>query len=383
MRPSATAIRWVLCLLLTAAASPAAVQASQDAAPPLDPTVLKRLSVEELMEIDVTSVSKRSEPLSTAAAAISVITAEDIRRYGATSLPELLRLATGLEVARADGHTWAISARGLNITTANKLQVLIDGRSIYTPLFSGVFWDVQDTFLNDVERIEVIRGPGATLWGANAVNGVINIITKSAAQSQGGRVFAVGGEGEGAAAGLRYGGRTEGGTAYRTYARFEHTAPLVFSNGASAHDPIERTQGGFRVDGGGGGDAFTVQGDLYSGFYADPVSADASLDGGNLLGRWTRRTSDTSDWKLQVYVDQTHRSIPQLFAEERRTYDLDLQRHFQPGGRQDVVWGVGYRVSGDQVQNSDLVAFLPPGWSRPWSTPSCRTRSPSSPSACA
>jgi iron complex outermembrane receptor protein len=362
MKLSAARVRRALCLLAAAALSRAAHAAAQpeEARPPVDPSILKRLSVEELMEIDVTSVSKRSEPLSTAAAAVSVITGEDIRRSGVTSLPEALRLAVGLEVARVDGHTWAVSARGFNITTANKLQVLIDGRSIYTPLFSGVFWDVQDTLLADIDRIEVIRGPGAALWGANAVNGVINIITKSAAATQGGRVVAAGGEREGAIAGVRYGGTTAGGTAYRAYGRFSHYAPLVFANGASAHDPLQRTQGGFRVDGGGDGGAFTLQGDLYDGYYGDPTAGDGALGGGNLLGRWTRRTSERSDWRLQAYVDATHRSIPNLFSEERRTYDVDLQHHSLLGARHEVVWGLGYRLSDDRVVNSNLVAFLPP-----------------------
>lgn len=344
--------------VLAFAAASAAAQT--EAGPPSDPSVLKRLSVEELMEIDVTSVSKRREPLSTAAAAITVLTGEDIRRAGVTSLPEALRLATGLEVARVDGHSWAISARGFNSTTANKLQVLIDGRTIYTPLFSGVFWDVQDTLLADVDRIEVIRGPGATLWGSNAVNGVINIITKSADQSQGGRAFAVGGPGEGTLGGVRYGGRTAGGAAYRAYVRLSHYSSLVFADGRSAQDPLEREQGGFRVDGGHGGDAFTLEGDLYNGRYDDPVSGDGALGGGNLVARWTRRTGESSDWRLQAYVDATHRSIPSFFAEERRTYDLDLQHHSLLGARQEVVWGLGYRLSDDSVINSRVIAFLPP-----------------------
>ncbi|HXO18936.1 MAG TPA: TonB-dependent receptor [Thermoanaerobaculia bacterium] len=348
---------------LAAAAAAAEEPASE---PPLDPVALKRLSVEQLMEIDVTSVSKRSEPLSAAAAAITVITAEDIRRSGVTNLPDALRLATGLEVAQADGHTWAISARGFNATTANKLQVLIDGRSVYTPLFSGVFWDIQDTLLADVDRIEVIRGPGATLWGANAVNGVINIITKDAAHSQGGRVFAAGGPGEGALAGTRYGGTTDGGMAYRVYGKTTHQDALVLPSGASANDPLQRAQGGFRLDvgggggGGGGADSFTLQGDLNTGYYGDAVFGDSDLDGGNLLARWSRRSSDTSDWRLQAYVDYTHRSIPALFAEQRRTFDLDLQHHLLAGSRHELVWGLGYRVSGDRVENSAVIAFLPP-----------------------
>src|SRR5436305_1023257 len=188
--------RCAFYLLLLAGVPALCAQSGELAAAAADPSALKRLSLEELMQIDVTSVSKRSERLSAAAAAITVITAEDIRRSGAANLPEALRLATGLEVAQADGSTWAISARGFNLTTANKLLVLVDGRSIYTPLFSGVFWDVQDTFLADVDRIEVIRGPGGTLWGANAVNGVINIITKSAKETAGGLLVAGGGREE-------------------------------------------------------------------------------------------------------------------------------------------------------------------------------------------
>jgi iron complex outermembrane recepter protein len=361
MKLSAANVRRALGVAATALlfAAPAAAQA-EEAGPPVDPSSLKRLSVEELMEIDVTSVSKRSEPLSTAAAAITVITGEDIRRSGVSSLPEALRLAVGVEVARVDGHTWAISARGFDSTAANKLQVLIDGRTVYTPLFSGVFWDVQDTLLADVDRIEVIRGPGATLWGANSVNGVINIITKSAAATQGGFVGAGGGPGEGEVAAARYGGRLAGGTAYRVYGRLSRTSPLAFANGESARDPLTREQGGFRLDGGHDGDAFTLQGDLYNGRYEDPPTPDGALGGGNLLGRFTRRVSDRSDWRLQVYVDSTHRSIPDFFSEERRTYDLDLQHHSLVGSRQDVVWGIGYRLSDDQVVNSPVVAFLPP-----------------------
>ena len=165
-----------------------------------DASALKRLALEDLMDVDVTSVSRRAEPISDAAAAIDVITSDQIRRSGATTLAEVLRLATGLAVARVDTTTWAISARGFNSTAANKLLVLIDGRSVYTPLFSGVFWDVQDTLLADVDRIEVIRGPGGILWGANAVNGVINIITKIASRTQGGRVELASGNEESAMA---------------------------------------------------------------------------------------------------------------------------------------------------------------------------------------
>src|SRR5438132_459768 len=189
--------------------------------PPALPSssALKKLSLEELMNIEVTSVSKRPEKLSETASAIQVITGEDIRRSGASSLPEALRLASNLEVAQVDSRQWAISARGFNSTTANKLLVMVDGRTVYTPLYSGVFWDVQDVLLEDVDRIEVISGPGATLWGANAVNGVINVTTKSAKDTQGLLVSGGGGSELKAFGGVRYGGTLAPGVHYRIYGK--------------------------------------------------------------------------------------------------------------------------------------------------------------------
>jgi iron complex outermembrane receptor protein len=233
-----------------------------------DPSMfeLKQLSLEELMNIDVTSVSKKEEKLFEAAAAISVITQEDIRRSGATSIPEALRNVPGVEVARVDSHTWAITVRGFNSTTANKLLVLIDGRSVYTPLFSGVFWDVQDTLLEDVERIEVIRGPGATLWGANAVNGVINIITKSADQTQGLLVTGGGGAEERGFGGVRYGGKLTENARYRLYAKYFNRDDTVLPDGTDAGDAWQMGQGGFRVDWDASDtNLLTFQGDLYGG----------------------------------------------------------------------------------------------------------------------
>jgi iron complex outermembrane receptor protein len=352
-----------LCLLLLALAPGASGQGKgEDAggAAAADPAAVKRLSLEQLMEIDVTSVSKRAEPLSAAAAAITVITAEDVRRSGATNLPEALRLATGLEVAQSDGRTWAISARGFNITSANKLLVVIDGRSVYTPLFSGVFWDVQDTFLPDVDRIEVIRGPGATLWGANAVNGVINIITKSARATSGGLAMAGGGRGERAFGGARYGGQTAGGISYRAYGNYVYRDALERASGKSAEDPLRRGQGGFRLDWDRSkADAYTLQGDLYQGLSGEAIRTDTELSGGNVLGRFTRQLDGGGDLRLQAYFDQTHRRTPKFFEERRNTYDLDLQHHFNATPRQEVVWGVGYRVTSDEVGNSAAVAFLP------------------------
>src|SRR5437879_2625241 len=181
------------------------------------PEALKKLTLEQLMNLEVTSVSKRPEKLSQAASAIQVITQDDIRRSGATSLPEALRLASNLEVAQVDARQWAISARGFNGTTANKLLVLVDGRTVYTPLYSGVFWDVQDVPLWDIDRIEVISGPGATLWGANAVNGVINITTKGAQDTQGLEVSGGGGTELRGFGGARYGGAVGSNVHYRVY----------------------------------------------------------------------------------------------------------------------------------------------------------------------
>jgi iron complex outermembrane receptor protein len=325
---------------------------------------LKRLSLEQLMEIDVTSVSKRSEPVSGAAAAITVITGDDIRRSGASNLPEALRLAVSMEVAQSDGNTWAISSRGFDLTTSNKLLVLIDGRSVYTPLFSGVFWDVQDVMLEDIDRIEIIRGPGATLWGANAVNGVINILTRSSHETQGTLVTLGGGKEEEGFASFRQGGRINDGTTYRAYGKYSYRDALAYANGDGARDPLRRGQAGFRLDsagsGAGSGD-FTLQGDAYRGLAGQRVvvQADTDLDGANLLGRWTRDYSADAGSALQIYYDYTHRRIPQWFEEHRHTLDVDYQHRIRIGSRQQVVLGSGYRITHDQVGNSPGVAFLP------------------------
>jgi iron complex outermembrane receptor protein len=323
---------------------------------------LKKLSIEELMEIDVTSVSRRSERLNQAAAAIIVITQEDIRRSGVTSLPSALRLINSLHVARQTQRDWAISARGFNLTTANKMLVLIDGRSVYTPLFSGVFWDVQDTLLEDVERIEVIRGPGATLWGANAVNGVINIITKTAADTQGGLVTAGAGDEERGFGAARWGGTFGADKGqYRVYGKYFDRDPLVLANGSDAHDDMRMGQGGFRADWKtSDADALTIQGDAYRGKSGETTRDDTDVDGGNLTGRWTRTTSERSGLELQVYWDRTHRRIPNLFEEHLDILDLDFQHHLPLAERHDLVWGFGYRWHQDEVGNSSVIGFFPP-----------------------
>jgi iron complex outermembrane receptor protein len=295
---------------------------------------LKQLSLEELMGVEVTSVSKREEKLFEAAAAIYVMTQEDIRRSGATSIPEALRNVPGLEVVRLNANTWQISARGF-VTTANKLLVLIDGRSVYTPLVAGVFWDVQDTLLEDVDRIEVIRGPGGTLWGANAVNGVINIITKSARETQGWLITGGGGTEERGFGGVRYGGKLGENARYRFYAKYFNRDDMVLLNGANAADAWQVGQGGFRVDWDASDkNLLTFQGDLYGGevggqpvFSPTPPflsTTDASVAGGNVLGRWTHQFSEVSDLQLQVYYDRTERRIPDFFSEKRDTFDVDV-----------------------------------------------------------
>jgi len=329
-----------------------------DGVPPPPAADLSRLSLEELSDIDVTSVSRRSEPLAGAAAAVYVITREEIRRSGATSLPEALRLAPNLQVARVNSSQYAISARGFNGTTANKLLVMIDGRTVYTPLYSGVFWDVQDVMLEDIERIEVISGPGGTLWGSNAVNGVINVITRSAKDTQGSLVGLGAGNEERAAA-ARHGGNLGEDGSYRVYAKAFSRDDTQLVNGTSAQDSWNKRQAGFRFDWGRSGDALTLQGDAYDGSINQPVGADNTISGGNLLGRWNRQLADGSALQVQAYFDHTRRVYPAAFGETLETYDLEAQHDFRWGAGQEIVWGGGYRGSRDDVQNTALIAFLP------------------------
>src|SRR5580700_9748271 len=227
---------------------------------------LKQLSVEQLMNIEVTSVTRHPEKLLQAASAIQVITQEDIRRSGATTIPEVLRLADNLEVAQKNSHDWAISARGFNTALGNKLLVMIDGRTVYTPLYSGVFWDIQDYLLEDIDRIEVISGPGGALWGANAVNGVINIITKSAKDTQGVYADAGGGTQPRDFVGARYGGLLGTDTGFRVYGKFFDRSAEVLPNGDSASDGWRQGRTGFRVDSQSSPqDTLSLHGDFYDG----------------------------------------------------------------------------------------------------------------------
>lgn len=316
------------------------------------------LSLEQLSNIEVTSVSRRAERLSDAPASIFVITAEDIRRSGVTSLPEALRLAPNLQVARTSASQYAVSARGFNNSIGNKLLVLIDGRTIYTPLFSGVFWDAQDTMLEDVERIEVISGPGATLWGANAVNGVINVITRAASETQGALLTAGAGNRE-TGGGFRYGGALGADGHYRVYAKGLDLQHTETSSGAAVRDGFDKGQAGFRADWGGVNRGFTLQGDVYSADEEQSVPGKIKLKGANLLARWNRQLGDGSSFRLQTYYDRTEREQPGTFAEQLDTFDIEFQHAVPLAAEHKLLWGAGYRYSRDHVQNSPVLAFLP------------------------
>ena len=335
---------------------------------------LKTLSFEDLMNIEVTSVARHPEKLLNAPSAIQVITQEDIRRSGATSIPEALRLADNLQVAQKNSHDWAISARGFNTDLANKLLVMIDGRTVYTPLYSGVFWDVQDYLLEDIDRIEVISGPGGALWGANAVNGVINIITKSAKDTQGVYAEAAGGSQPQDFTGVRYGGSLNADTAFRVYGKYFDRSAEVLANGDSGSDSWRQGRAGFRVDSEPSTrDRLTVQGDYYDGREDEQAGGTAANSGANLLGRWTRTVSAESDFSLQGYVDQTHLGEPVApltvsglqfspagtVYDDLTTYDVDFQYRFSLGGYNHVVWGLGYRRTHDALIEAPALGFFP------------------------
>jgi iron complex outermembrane receptor protein len=320
---------------------------------------LADLTLEQLTNIKVTSVSRRSESLADAPASIYVISAEDIRRSGARTLPEALRLAPNLDVARADANQYAISARGFNSTLANKMLVLIDGRTVYSPLFSGVFWEAQDVMLEDIDRIEVIDGPGGTLWGSNAVNGVINIITRSSKDTQG--ALAAAGTGTVDRAGVaRYGGQVGGDGTIRLYAKSSQEMQTTHADGTYVGDASYRSQAGFRADWAGIAHSTTLQGDAYSSDI-DQVPGVRRISGANLLGRWIGQLSDDSSLNVQAYVDHTERSEPRVVHDIMTTVDIEVQHSLEiaPGHR--FLWGGGYREYFDAVDNkaTTTYAFLP------------------------
>ena len=340
---------------------------------------LKDLSIEELSNIEITSVSKRDEKLSDAPTSVFVITSEDIRRSGATSLPEALRLAPNLQVARLSANEYAISARGFNGTAANKLLVLIDGRSVYSPLFSGVFWDVQDVMIEDVERIEVISGSGGTLWGVNAVNGVINVITRSANQTQGGLAIAGGGNREDRAS-LRYGGSLANDVKFRIYATHFDMRDTEIQSGDTKDDAAHQSQVGFRADWQHEADSFMVKGDAYTGREEQPppgsisisgvtlALGEISVTGANLISRWEHGWEGGGAFSAQAYYDHTERSVPPTFEDSQGIVDLQLQYSASPIGAHTAVVGAEYRYGMDRVTNSAYIALLPANLDQTWSS---------------
>ena len=277
----------------------------QDRDQPIATNALEDLSLEQLGDVQVTSVSRSVQSVGGAPAAIFVITSDDIDRAGVRSIPAALRLAPNLQVARLDSANYAITARGFNHSTgtANKLLVLVDGRIVYTPLYSGVFWDEQNAIMEDLDRIEVVSGPGGVLWGSNAMNGVINIISRDAHETQG--VLATGGASEASRTlGVRYGGQFGDAGAFRVYG---------LGLQRSVDEPTEwrNVQAGFRTDWGDAQNAFTVQGDAYRGDQDQLVGqiSDTEIEGGNVLGRWTRRFENGAEFSLQAYADRTERQV--------------------------------------------------------------------------
>jgi iron complex outermembrane receptor protein len=331
-----------------------------------NPAALKLLTLEELSAIEVTTPSKEPQPAMRVPVAIYVITGEDIRRSGATSIPDALRVAPGVEVARIDGNKWSIGIRGFGSRLSRSVLVVIDGRTVYTPLFAGTYWEVQDTFMDDIDRIEVIRGPGGTIWGPNAVDGVINVITKSSKDTNGMRAVARGGNEEQGSAAFRYGGGGSIGSKgdtfnYRFYAKGFNRSPEYHPDHQN-YDDWRSAQGGFRLDWTGDlRDSFTVQGDIYTegageqvtaSSYAPPysqnVNGNADLSGGNVLARWKRTDGDRGDMQVQVYYDRTNRHEPNL-ADLNNTFDVDYLQRVRVPGRQQISWGLGARVIGENT----------------------------------
>lgn len=363
------------------------------------PDQLADLSLEQLLGATVTvnSVSRRPGSVQQSATAVTVISQEEIRRSGATSIPEILRMVPGMDIAKVDSHQWAISTRGFNDLFANKLLVMMDGRSVYTSLFSGTFWDVQDVVLEDIERIEVIRGPGASLWGANAVNGVINILTKKAANTQGLLISEGAGDEELTSGAIRYGGKVGDYFHYRVFAKYSsYDDSAIFGRGfpetlirisagggtgsvgsaasppTMTHDAWSLSHAGFRADWEPpGADRVTLQGDIYRGreqqFYQrlTPVSFGSfyeqdtdTVSGGNVLAKWTHTFTNRSEFILQTYYDRSVRELAVL-GESRNTFDVDFQHQFAWGNRNTFVWGAGYRQISDNSKNTIEVALAP------------------------
>ena len=354
----------IACVLGMASPMPARALAASDAS-------LVDLSLEELANLQITSVSRRAQRISDAAASVYVITAEAIRRSGASSLPEALRLAPNLQIAQIDANQYAITARGFNNAIGNKLLVLIDGRTVYTQFYSGVFWEQQDVVLADVDRIEVISGPGATLWGANAVNGVINVITRAARETQGALASLEGGSKE--AQGIaRYGGTLGGVGNFRLYAKRLERQDTKTRSGGSIDDAWNQAQVGMRADWAVAQDSFTVQGDAYSGKGRQTRGSGAltfppvQVGGSNLSARWTRQLDAGASLSLQAYYSSSRRDDAVLYRPHEDVSDVEFQHAFGFSGQQ-VVWGAGYRQARDDLGPGFFFGFVPARRTLNWS----------------
>ncbi len=355
----------VLVLLIAATVSPAMATGRNK-------VDYATMSLEELMNIEITSASKKEERLRETAAAVSVLTSDDIARMGATTIPDTLRYLPGVHVANQDAHQWAVSIRGFNDIFANKLLVVMDGRSIYTPLFSGVFWNTTDTFLEDLEQIEVVRGPGATVWGANAVNGVINVISKDAKHTQGWLLSGIAGTEDRGIVGARYGGQLGDGTHYRVYGKYLNRDASALADGSDAVDSWQQGRTGFRIDSESTpGRHLTLQGEMFSNReeqryhlpaivppFVETTQGHQDTLGAHLLGRWTEKMDDDSDISLQAYYDVTHGTYV-ILEETRQTADVEFQHRFRLGDSQEIVWGLGYRVTSDEIENMERLSVNP------------------------
>jgi iron complex outermembrane receptor protein len=320
---------------------------------------LKKLSIEELMEISVTLATREPAPIRDAPAAIDVVTGDDIRRSGVTTIADAVALAQGVNVARVNNGSWAVSTRGFNATSANKLLVMVDGRTEYSPLFSGAFWNMLDYVLEDIDRIEVIRGPGATLWGANAVNGVVNIVTRHARDTQGSYAAIGSGNEDPVLADFRYGARAGETAYYRVYGKYADRDSQVFATGESSSDRRRRGQFGFRVDAGApAGDTWLLKGDVFhsrDGFIDRPSGEFTELA---LQGRWSHALAADSRINLQAYYRREYRRVPQQLTHHIDTADVDFQHATVWRRRHRVVWGAGARVNSDDT-DPGVIAFEP------------------------
>ena len=344
-------------VLVTWTITPVSASFEQKDAPPRD---LKTLSLEELMQIDVTTASRAAERRIDTPAAVSVITGEDIRRYGVDTLADALRLADSVSVSRFNGGSWAIATRGFSAITNNKLLVMIDGRSVYTPLFGGVFWEAQHVPLPDLDRIEIIRGPAGTLWGPNAVNGVINIITKRAADTQGGLVRGVSGSRERAHLLARYGGQAGPRTFFRFYGVGSEFDSPQLQDGTSAGEDRRVRQAGGRIEWELGGQAhLTVQGDVNSGRMGLQDRADIQMDGANVVATYNKRLGSGDSVQIVGYADREHRDVPQQSWETRTTYNVEGQHSLRLAPKYRLLWGGGVRSTLSRTRPTPLIFFEP------------------------